>query len=54
MVCKSCSRILLDENIVEKYRKKMLSLENKYMERQAFFKKVMKEVTKNKVCPRCG
>ena len=40
MVCKRCSRVLLEEEMIEKYRKKMMALENKYMERQSFFKKV--------------
>ena len=31
----------------------MMALENKYMERQSFFKKVFKEVSKNRLCPHC-
>lgn len=53
MVCKRCSRVLLEEEMIEKYRKKMMALENKYMERQSFFKKVFKEVSKNRLCPHC-
>ena len=31
MICKRCSRVLLEEEMIEKYRKKMMALENRYM-----------------------
>ena len=54
MVCKSCSRVLISDDLIERYLAKMKKLEGKYMERQAFFKKISKEIMKTKVCPHCG
>jgi DNA-directed RNA polymerase III subunit RPC1 len=54
MVCKSCSRILLPENTLTKYISKMKKIQHQYMDRLAFFKKVFKEASKNKICAHCG
>jgi hypothetical protein len=39
--------------MIDKYLLKMKKIKYNYMERQLFFKKISKEIIKNKVCPHC-
>ena len=53
--CRSCGRLRLDTNTIERLKKRMGRLEKLLGEvPESFYKSVMKEAMKNKECPHCG
>lgn len=53
MICKSCYQVLLPRQEIDSYLSKMRKLEHNYIHRQALFKKIFKEASKNLKCPHC-
>ena len=53
MVCKYCFKVLLSDEDIKEYLYKLKKIESNYISRQALFKKIFKEASKNFKCPHC-